>query len=238
MRQVWTFSDERLRAWCAYCSSDASETRDHVPPKVFLDAPYPESLPVVGSCRACNEGASLDEEYVACLIEVAVCAGAEVGNQRRPKIARKFKDSPALASRLGGAIRRTAADPLAVDIEQPRVDRVVEKLGRGLWAYETSENTGQLSAAVRYTPVGSLADSEVEQFLALPAVELLPEVGSRLFCKLFTDPDRLAGNRWEVVQPDRFAYAVDPVASRVKLILGGYLAAEVDLLHEADAGGL
>src|SRR5690242_14029536 len=66
------YIDERHLAFCAFCG-DAPGTRDHVPPRVFLDKPYPDNVPVVGSCFECNNGASLDEEYVACLLEAAVC---------------------------------------------------------------------------------------------------------------------------------------------------------------------
>ena len=53
---------------CCYCGTWA-DTVDHVPSKVLLDEPYPENLPVVPCCRNCNDQFSLDEEYVAVLLE-------------------------------------------------------------------------------------------------------------------------------------------------------------------------
>ena len=53
---------------CCYCG-DFADTVDHVPSKVFLEKPYPENLPVVPCCKKCNERFSLDEEYVAVLLE-------------------------------------------------------------------------------------------------------------------------------------------------------------------------
>lgn len=53
---------------CCYCGGYA-DTVDHVPSKVFLDEPYPDNLPVVPCCRKCSEEFSLDEEYVAVLLE-------------------------------------------------------------------------------------------------------------------------------------------------------------------------
>ena len=53
---------------CCYCGGYA-DTVDHVPSKVFLDESYPDNLPVVPCCRNCNEEFSLDEEYVAVLLE-------------------------------------------------------------------------------------------------------------------------------------------------------------------------
>jgi hypothetical protein len=72
VRQYETFVDERLLGFCAFCGGRPG-TRDHVPPKVFLDKPYPANLPVVASCARCNSGASVDEEFVAALLEVVIC---------------------------------------------------------------------------------------------------------------------------------------------------------------------
>jgi len=69
--------DERLTAeMCVYCGGAEPSTRDHVPPKVFLDEPYPPGLPVVGACEGCNLGFSLDEQYLACLIGCVMCGAA------------------------------------------------------------------------------------------------------------------------------------------------------------------
>ena len=66
------FVDERLTGKCIYCGRNP-ETRDHVPSRVLLDKPFPDNLPVVDACRTCNEDFSQDEEYLACLIECAIC---------------------------------------------------------------------------------------------------------------------------------------------------------------------
>jgi len=128
VKQIRTYVDDRLAAFCYACGG-APATRDHVPPKVFLDEPYPENLPVVGSCRTCNEGASLDEEYVACVLEVAARGTVDPSGLTRPKIVRKLTKNPSLAARLVNAV---AEDGTAVAVEQ-RVSRVLEKVGRGLW---------------------------------------------------------------------------------------------------------
>ena len=70
MRQLHSFADDRLLAGCVYCSG-STETRDHIPSRVLLDEPYPENLLVIPACGSCNESFSLDEEYVACLVECA-----------------------------------------------------------------------------------------------------------------------------------------------------------------------
>ena len=43
------FADERLRGYCVYCGGEPS-TADHVPARVFLDEPHPETPRVVDAC--------------------------------------------------------------------------------------------------------------------------------------------------------------------------------------------
>ena len=64
MLQRRDYSDKRQRNYCTYCRNELG-TRDHVPSKVFLEKPYPDNLPVVPCCQKCNEGFSLDEQYLA-----------------------------------------------------------------------------------------------------------------------------------------------------------------------------
>lgn len=63
MDQLKNFGDERNTGFCVHCRGPAEY---HAPSKVFLDAPYPENLPVHESCLRCNVGFSQDEEYLAC----------------------------------------------------------------------------------------------------------------------------------------------------------------------------
>jgi len=68
MEQFLNYGDQRNEGWCIHCGG-VDETRDHVPSRILLDEPYPTNLPVVAACQRCNLGCSLDEEYVACLLE-------------------------------------------------------------------------------------------------------------------------------------------------------------------------
>jgi hypothetical protein len=68
MEQLRCFGDERNEGYCIHCGG-SDETRDHSPSKVFFDEPYPKNLPVCPSCLRCNNALSIDEEYLACLLE-------------------------------------------------------------------------------------------------------------------------------------------------------------------------
>jgi hypothetical protein len=227
MKQVRPFVDERLSCFCYSCNG-VPATRDHVPAKVFLDEPFPDNLPIVGACRDCNEGASVDEEYVACLLEVAACGFSS--EPERPKIRRIFRERPAIAARLGRAV--TPEGYIAV--ERERVRRVITKLARGLWSYESGEPTGLMNAEARFNPIAILADDDLDAFLTMSPPTIFPEVGSRLMIKVIEGLGEGQGfDPWQIVQPSRFSYAVDiggGASARVKMIIRDVLAAEVDLV--------
>lgn len=114
-----------------------AESDDHVPSRVFLDEPYPENLLVVPSCTTCNTGFSLDEEYLACLIECARAGSVEA--VRRPKIRRILEPSPALVARLHQARRENLFGGVEFVPEPPRVSNVLAELARGHAAFELSQ---------------------------------------------------------------------------------------------------
>jgi len=228
MRQIESLVDERLGGFCVYCGGTPN-TRDHVPPKALLDEPYPENLPVVSSCRSCNEGASLDEEYVSCLLEIVACRSALLEDLERLRIATKLKDKPFLAKRLVDDID-TAGGALTVTVKSPRVNRVIGKIARGLWGYETGEVTDGALVDIRLAPVAWLDSVGYKTFHALAPVDLLPEVGSRMMTRVMSGVTNVVGNSWEYVQEDRFSYAVEgPSGAQVKMIVRGVLVAEVDI---------
>ena len=48
---------------CAYCGQLTGTTKDHIPPRSIFLRPLPKNLPTVRACRACNAGASDEDEY-------------------------------------------------------------------------------------------------------------------------------------------------------------------------------
>lgn len=227
VRATTPSADVRHAAFCAQCGRPPG-TRDHVPPRVFLDEPFPTNLPVIGTCRPCNAGASLDEEYVACLIEVAACGSADPANLKRPRVRRALERNAALAARLEAAF-----DPAAVAVaaEVNRVRRVAEKMARGLWTYELAEPARGMSANVAFQPLHLLDTEARAEFERVQQPAIFAEVGSRMMTRQAlgigaeaTDVDL----GWQVVQADRFRYSVEfDAADIVKLVLREYLVAEV-----------
>jgi hypothetical protein len=227
--QLRDYGDARLTAGCAYCGR-AAETRDHVPARVFLDEPYPSNLPVVGACDECNQAASHDEVYVACLIECARMGSVDPSGVERPKIRRILTERPALAARLTAAKRFPYAG-VAFAAERRRVSRVLEKAALGHALYELDELLFDEPATVAYAPISVLAVGEVEAFENRPPLELFPEVGSRAMQRVLiaAGPGEGTGFQdWIEVQPDRYRYLTASGPDTViRIVLSEYLACEV-----------
>lgn len=233
--QIQPFTDQRLAAFCAFCGGPP-DSRDHVPPRIFLDLPHPENFPVIGACIGCNRGASLDEEYVACLLEVAACGSVNPSDLRRQKIARTLEERPAIAAKLTDSLK-SSGEFLVSQEDRARLSTVLEKIARGLWAYEVGETAQSSSATVRYAQIAGLQADQLEAFMALEQPDLLPEVGSRMMIRVLTAADKAKGS-WIELQAGRFSYSVEVFSDggRVKMILGNYMAVEVTLTASLTPG--
>ncbi len=224
MQQLPDYGDERNKGWCVFCGGPM-ETRDHAPSRVFLDEPYPENLPVVASCHACNNSFSLDEEYLACLIECARTGSVEQASSARPKIAKTFARKPPLASRLAAACVETA-DTIIWKPEEPRVRRVILKLARAHIAYEQNEPQLDDPACVSIIPLCVMTEDAREDFEASPDAGLWPEVGSRAMHRILVGAE--GEYPWIEVQPGRYRYLVASGPGLiVRIVIAEYLAAEV-----------
>lgn len=231
MEQLTPFCDDRLISGCVLCGGQ-TESRDHVPCRVLLDEPYPENLPVVPACEVCNGGASLDEEYFACLLECTLTGSAEPAAVRREKIRRILQRKPVLAAMLAEA--RTVSETATIfKIDQERINRVVLKLARGHAAYELSEPKHDDPKSVAVVPLPLLSEEARAQFEAGPRCGELapwPEVGSRAFQRLaysVTAGFDFDGG-WVEVQPGRYRYlAFADGGVTIRMVISEYLACEV-----------
>jgi hypothetical protein len=176
------FTDERLRGFCVYCGG-APESRDHCPSKVLLDEPFPLNLPVVEACRECNNNFSLDEQYVACLIEAVACGSTNANNISRLNIKRILKETLGLAARLESSKRVDKAGNLLWEVDVNRVKRVLLKLARGHIAYELSLPKIEEPDTLSFIPLILVPEEERFAFEspASSSVRLWPEIGSRAF---------------------------------------------------------
>lgn len=224
MDQLKNFGDKRQTAFCLHCGQGTG-TRDHVPSKVFLDEPYPENLPVVGACQPCNQRLSLDEEYVACLVECARVGDITSGSIKREKVRRILTGKPALASKLKQA--RIVKDGLvSFSIESERVQNVFLKLARGHALFEQNELMLHDPANLSFGPLSLLTDQARREFESSRQRDLWPEVGSRAMQRLMDAGDGTLGG-WIVVQPRRYRYLTRCDDSlTVRIVLSEYIWCE------------
>ncbi len=222
--------DQRLTGMCAYCGAEP-DTRDHVPSKVLLDEPYPAQLPVVDACVNCNAGFSLDEQYLACLLECVLSGTALSTGVQREKIRRTLLDNPHLKARIAACERRDDDGNLTWTPEADRIRRVVMKLARGHTAYEFYP-TLEAPDEVAFAPLSVLSEQERTAFEDVTAgkLDLWPELGSRAFLRAVgKKPDQCEQlGDWFVVQPGRYRYAVVETGGvLVRIVLSEYLACMV-----------
>jgi hypothetical protein len=242
------FVDERLLGRCAYCGG-APETRDHVPPKIFLDDPLPENLPVVDACLRCNSEASADEQYLACLLDCVVTGSACPCKSHREKVRSTLEKRPALQSFIDAGRRPGLGGGLLWTPDPQRVENIILKLARGHIAYEYSEtqhdepeyveyrplpwNTdlfrGIPTSSVEYRPLPLMSAEEIRSFEQNPLLQAWPEIGSRAFIRAVVATGvPYTNDGWQVIQEARYRYTVSCTpAIQVKFVLGEYLACEV-----------
>lgn len=211
---------------CIYCGG-LPETREHVPSKVFLDQPFPDDLPVVEACEQCNNGFSLDEEYMACLIDCVISGSTDPSKVGRPKISKILARRPGIAERIASG-RSGDSDGFVFSVETERVHSVVEKIARGHALFEMNELVDSpLEVWIR--PLVTLENNDREVFEAIEnaSVGLWPEVGSRAMQRLVVDDSSFYGG-WIHVQPDRYRYSIVQTPSlEVRMVFSEYLACRV-----------
>lgn len=239
MKQLINYADDRLIVGCIYCGAHG-ETREHVPSRVFLDAPLPENLPIVGACRTCNNGFSLDEEYLACLVESVIAGSTEPEKINRPSVANILRRSPALRARIETA-KRSVSGQTKFDVEPDRIKNVVVKLARGHAAFELAQPCRGQPASVWWQPLALMDDDQRGEFESSQITEVFGEIGSRGMQRMLVAQVTLRSengetknldlliNDWVDVQDGRYRYHAieDGEQIRIKLVISEYLACEI-----------
>jgi hypothetical protein len=102
MHQIEEFVDERQQGWCIHCGrpiAGLEASRDHIPTKSLL-LRSPSNSPVVQICKACNEGFSLDEEYLVAFLGSVLAGSTGPDHQHNPNAARILKRNLKLKKRI------------------------------------------------------------------------------------------------------------------------------------------
>jgi len=227
MKQLRSYGDERTIAFCAFCGRKTG-TRDHCPSRVFLDEPYPENLPVVPACSACNSSFSADEEYLACLVSCVIAGSTDPDTLPREKTRRILNAKPLLRMRIEQA--RSVSDSDGATIFKPEHERIVAvitKLAQGHALFELHESCPHTPDEINFVPLSLMSKAQREAFEHPEASSIWPEVGSRAMQRLVEGTD-LTVDSWIVVQPERYRfYASVSSDVDVRIVIQEYLACHV-----------
>ncbi len=224
MRQLINFGDNRQTDCCVYCGKGI-ETREHIPPKVLLDEPYPENLPIVLACETCNQSYSLDEEYFACLIECARLGSVDLKLIEREKIRSILSRKTSLLDKLQKAITQTLDGQKAFSIEPERFKKILFKIAQGHALYEQNEpKREEYVDSFAFGTLEMLSDESREIFEAIPYAHKAPEVGSRAMQNILMSGDFI-GMPWIVVQENRYRYLT--FQEGVRMVFSEYVWCEV-----------
>lgn len=202
---------------CCYCGERAN-TVDHVPSKVFLDEPYPENLPVVPCCGTCNERLSLDEEYIAVLLECVRWQTFDVERFKRDKVRKIVEHTPAILKTVRESVSPLLDGHFILNPEDARLNRVLTKLIAGHLRFEGLDQLFLHDGFKMHFYHDVHANSEFYQRFHSPIMSsLLPEVGSRALIAMIEQGS--AGGQWIDVQPKMYEYCVAPDNSEVRIVL-------------------
>lgn len=234
------FADERLINGCVYCVDGLEETRDHVPSRILLKPPYPTNLPVVAACRKCNAGFSLDEEYVAALLECVLAGSTDPLKIRHERVARGLERNSTLRARLESSKREENGRTI-FSVEEDRIRNVICKLAKGHAAYELSTPYREAPDFIVWRTIPEMTKDEWEDFDAAHVGGVINEIGSRNMQRLLATQVlfesengdhismNLLVNDWIEVQNGRYRYQAieEPEFVKIKIVIAEYLACEV-----------
>ena len=236
MDRIDEFVDERQKSWCIQCGAsvaDVDTNRDHVPSKALLRQPYPESLPFVETCIACNSGFSADEEYLSLFLHCVLAGSTDPEQHADEKIARALKRHKKLRARIDRS--KTEYTTIGGEThcvwnpEAERVERVVMKNARGHALYECGEPMLTQPERVWILPLESMTAEDHEEFEnggTAGEQAPWPEVGSRMMTRVLTGQDMRDG--WVIVQDGVYRFRVEQCGVMlVSTVLFEYLATEV-----------
>lgn len=163
---------------CYRCGKPGATTRDHVFPAALFHKPRPSNLIRVPACQPCNAGLQEDEQYFRFFTLLGRNyynpAARRLWNEgMRPYIRR----SPRFAVRLLRNIQRLEVrTPGGIYLgrveahraEDARIDRVIEKIVRGLYYHRTREPLGDVQFTIRLFDQVAVPEDVRNLVLAFP----------------------------------------------------------------------
>lgn len=169
---------------CAYCGQEKKLTADHVPPKLFLERPWPANLFTVPSCADCNLSFKLDDEYTRTVLATDIRAtwnyaaqsnlSAIMRSLQRPN-ARAFAEYISQQSHLLNVLAPDGNPVLTVEFDRQRINRSGLHILRGLYFRETGNRLSGQNADVRLGSKAGLTHEHSQTLTIARVFRLFPD---------------------------------------------------------------
>lgn len=170
--------NKRFDSMCIYCHTNIANSREHLPSRIFLDAPYPEGYSIVPACKDCNGGFSPDEVYVSCFIDKLRNALSNNRITIREKTISAINHDKDLARIINEQIQ-TENGEIIVNYEPNSFSNILIKLAKGHLCQEQDkvfEDSCFVECNFKFKP--DLSADELYRFEKLPLVDKAGECGS------------------------------------------------------------
>lgn len=210
--------DERIRpylsckkenSYCIYCSNIA-DSREHLPPRVFIDVPKKNEWNIVPACETCNNGYSEDEQFVACATEYILAMVYYNGVIQRDKIKKTFKKRPKILEKIKSLCKIERGNLIIDNDIIESIKKVFLKIGQGHFMYDCSmfldENA---TISVAFEP--QLTQKELDEFNSQVICNCIPEIGSRVsnqICLNINTNEMII--LWNTIDDKNYRYLISP----------------------------
>lgn len=224
------FIQSSLKELCYYCGNYA-DTRDHIPPKVLLDSPYPNDLESIPCCWQCNNRFSKDEEYAAVLIECIKQQSTNIKDLNRPKVQEIINHSPYLLNSVCKSIEYDLFGHMYISTNDSRFRNVLLKL---IKAHLRNENGLFLSdelIKIEITTLDKMNSEQLNRFLMPQKIHILPDVGSKALYSMLVS-NNIAYNNWHIYQDNTYMYYVSTDSKMVKIIIQNFLVIKATIISD------
>jgi hypothetical protein len=173
---------------CLYCGAEG-DTIEHVPPRSFLEKPFPENLTTVRACVRCNQGFSKDEEYaIALLAQIGTSSSLQAKVESGGVVDRAFVRSPSFEQRFIDRLEVDENGRVFIQPETERLEKVLIKIVCGLfWLHYKRLARPTILGPIGFWPYNIDDARPVEAFLP-------------------TFTERFVSKRWKVIQKGVFEY--------------------------------
>lgn len=224
------YADDRQKQCCVHCGNRVENncaSREHVPTKGLLLEPLPAQYPTLTVCHSCNEGHSLDEEYLIAFLSSVLSGSTDPKEQIIPSAARILLRNSALKNRIDSSRKQDLGELIWLP-EIDRIKRVIVKNARCHILYEASEPHWKDPEEILIFAIPNAADHEVKDFLSSNPLQAWTEVGSRRMQRVLEEDGAFDEFGFYDFQSGTYRFRIDTDGGiAAKIIIWNYLAAKI-----------